>query len=435
MWVAIKSAWALLVGIGFIMLGNGLQGTLLGVRASSEDFGDATTGIIMSGYYVGFFLGSIIVPKFVSRVGHIRVFAALATIASSTVLIHAVFVDPVLWMVMRVVTGFAYAGLYIVAESWLNEVATNKTRGTLLSIYMVVSMGAVGAGQFMLVLSDPDGFVLFILVSVIVSCSLVPLAISTSRAPGFDKPSRISLREIFDACPTGVLVSFLNGLGFGAIFSIGAVYARAIGFSLGETSVFMAASFIAPVFVLWPIGALSDRLDRRLVIFGIAVISAAAAGAVALLTAEASFIWLVIAFGTLGAFSTPIYSLCIAYTNDYLEYEQMVAASAKLVLVNGLGAVAGPVTVATAMSWYGDAAFGWTLGAIYGAIALFVAYRMTVRSSLPSEDQTSYVAVSPRGSMVAAIMTADEMEETGSDNAETDKTGTGEDQIKISETA
>ncbi|MEQ9199254.1 MAG: MFS transporter, partial [Rhodospirillales bacterium] len=248
MWIAIKSAWALLFGIALMMIGNGLQGTLLGVRAGTENFGEIITGLVMSGYYVGFFAGSVIVPRVVSQVGHIRVFAALATIASSTILIHAVFIEPTLWFVMRVLTGFAYAGLYIVSESWLNEVATNKTRGTLLSIYMVISMGALGLGQFFLVASDPNGFVLFIIISVLISLSLIPLVISTARAPGFDKPSRISLREIYEACPTGVVASFLNGMGFGAILSLGAVYGQGVGFTIAEISGFMAVVFIAPVF-------------------------------------------------------------------------------------------------------------------------------------------------------------------------------------------
>jgi MFS family permease len=424
MWDALKSAWALLLGIGLMMVGNGLQGTLLAVRATSEDFGEATTGIIMSGYYVGFFIGSVLVPKYVSSVGHIRVFAALATIASSSVLLHSVFVEPSVWMAMRVITGFSYAGLYIVAESWLNGVSTNSNRGSLLSVYMVVSQGAIAAGQFMLVLSDPDGFILFILVSVVVSLSLVPLALTTTRGPSFDKPTKISLMEVYRASPTGVIGSFLNGLGFGAIFTMGAVYARSIGFSLGEVSIFMAVTFFAPVFTLWPIGVLSDRFDRRIVIVTIALIASALAAVIGLKTDAAPFLLLVVVMGLHTGFQTPIYSLCIAYTNDYLDYEQMVAASSKLVLINGMGAVMGPVSVAAMMGWFGPAAFGWSIAVVYAVLGLFVLYRMSVRGALPADEQTNYVPMSPRGTMVAAAMSAEEMEESSDspqDSAEQDQ--------------
>jgi MFS family permease len=409
-----KSAWALFLGIGLMMLGSGLQGTLLALRATSEEFGEATTGIIMSGYYMGFFVGSVIVPRIVGEVGHIRVFAALATIASSSVLVHAVFVDPWIWTPMRLITGFSYAGLYIVSESWLNGVSTNRNRGALLAIYMVVVQSAIAGGQFLLLTSDPDGYVLFILVSVIVSLSLVPLAITTTRAPTFDKPKKISLMEVYRASPTGVIGSFLNGLGYGAIFSIGGVYASSVGFSLAEVSTFMAVAFFAPVFTLWPIGVLSDRVDRRFVIAGISVLACLSALWIGDLSDAAPFLMILVAMGLHTGFQTPLYSLCIAYTNDYLSYEQMIAASSKLVLVNGMGAVLGPISVATAMGWYGPAAFGWGLAAIYGVLSLFVLYRMTVRQGLPVEDQSAYVAMA-RGTMVAAAMTVEEIEEQSPD--------------------
>lgn len=409
-----KSAWALFLGIGLMMLGSGLQGTLLAVRATSESFGEATTGLIMSGYYMGFFVGSVIVPRILGDVGHIRVFAALATIASSSVLLHSVFVEPWFWTLMRLITGFSYAGLYIVSESWLNGVSTNKNRGALLAVYMVIVQMAIAGGQFLLLTSDPDGHVLFILVSVIVSLSLVPLAITTTRAPTFEKPTKISLMDVYRASPTGVIGSFLNGLGYGAIFSIGAVYASSVGFTIGQVSTFMAIAFFTPVFTLWPVGALSDKIDRRIVIAGVAVLACVSALWIGGLSDAAPFLLLLIAMGLHTGFQTPLYSLCIAYTNDYLNHEQMIAASSKLVLVNGMGAVLGPVSVASAMSWFGPAAFGWALAAIYGALSLFVLYRMSVRQGLPVEDQSAYVAMA-RGTMVAAAMTVEEIEEQSPD--------------------
>ena len=178
MLAAIKSAWALFVGLGMLMLGNGLQGSLLGIRATAEAFPTEVTGLIMSCYFLGFMAGAIVTPKVVGNVGHIRVFAALASTASAAALLHAVFVDPWIWALMRLVTGICYAGLYIVAESWLNERSTNETRGSMLSVYMVVVLGGLASGQFLLNLSDPNSFVLFVLASVLVSMALVPISIS-----------------------------------------------------------------------------------------------------------------------------------------------------------------------------------------------------------------------------------------------------------------
>ncbi len=397
------SCWALLIGMGLVMLGNGLQGSLLGLRATLEGFPTATTGLVMTGYYIGFLAGSQVVPRLVRRVGHIRVFAALASLASIAVLLHTVIVGPLPWMVMRLVTGFAYAGLYVVAESWLNNVSTNRTRGQLLSLYMVIQLGAMAGGQFLLNLADPGGFVLFILISVLVSFALVPILLTVAPAPAFDAPSHVALGDLYRISPLGVVGSFGIGAAHGALFGMGAVFADRAGLTLAEISVFMALALVGGMALQWPIGRLSDRFDRRRVItvttLGAAAVAFAATGGTGI-DARALF-----AVSCLfGGLSLPMYSLCLAHANDRLAPEQMVAASSSLVLIIGVGACLGPIVAALAMSAAGvQGFFGW-LGLVHLAIGLFAVWRMTRRATLPAEDQAPFVAVPRRATSLVATV-------------------------------
>ena len=211
------------------MLGDGLQATLLAVRADQEGFSATITGLIMSSFFVGFLLGSITTPKFTTRVGHIRVFAALAALASAAILVHTVFVQVPVWIALRFVSGFCFAGLYIVAESWLNDRATNETRGKLLSLYMIVTYLGVGAGQLLLNLADPSEHLLFILTSVLISIAVVPLLLSAGSPPAFRESVNISLRELFRLTPLGLVSMFLEGLVTATFFALGPVYGQRIG--------------------------------------------------------------------------------------------------------------------------------------------------------------------------------------------------------------
>lgn len=226
------------------MLGDGLQSTLLGVRASLEGFPTAVTGLIMSTFYLGFLGGAVYAPRFVERVGHIRVFGALASLASAAVLIHGIIVTPVAWSLLRLLSGFCLAGLYIVAESWLNDRATNRTRGQLLSIYMVVTYAGVAGGQLLLNAADPQGLQLFILTSVLISVALVPLLLSAGPAPKFSRQSPLSLRALYTISPLGVVGAFATGMASGALFGFGPVYAESSGLSVSQISFFMTAALL-----------------------------------------------------------------------------------------------------------------------------------------------------------------------------------------------
>ncbi len=229
MYTIISNCWALFLGMGLIMLGNGLQGTLIGVRASLEEFGTTVTGLIMSRYFLGLTIGCCLVPKMIGRVGHIRIFGALASLASTSILVQAIFIDPFTWTAMRLITGFCYSGLFLVAESWLNEAADNGGRGKLLSVYMLVSLGGMAGGQLMINLSSPTGHHLFILASLLISIAVIPILLSATRAPAYEVQENISIVQLYRVSPLGVTGMFLSGMCYGAIFGMGAVYATQIG--------------------------------------------------------------------------------------------------------------------------------------------------------------------------------------------------------------
>jgi len=403
MYSAIASAWALLLGIGLIMLGNGLQGTLLGVRATLEGFPTTVTGFVMTGYFAGFLAGSVLAPRIVARVGHIRVFAALASLASASVLIHAAIVDPWTWGAMRLVTGFSYAGLYIVAESWLNDRATNDTRGQVLSIYMVVAYAGMTFGQLLLNVADPGGFVPFALISVLVSLALVPISLTASPAPAFDTPSRVGLWQLYRISPLGVLGGLGTGMAHGMLFGMGAVYARSVGMTVSEVSLFMGLILLGGLLLQWPVGQVSDWLDRRVVIVSVTLAATALSLLLVLIPDISTQEKLGLVF-LLGGMVLPMYSLFGAHINDHLDPTQMVAASSGYVLINGLGASLGPVSVSFAMSATGPGGFFIALSAVLGAIVLFAAWRMTQRPAVAADARTSFVVMPPRTSPIAGAL-------------------------------
>lgn len=404
MYAAVKNSWPLLLGLGLLMLGNGLQISLVGIRASLEGFPAAVTGLVMSGYYAGFLIGSIVTPKILANVGHVRVFAALASLASSAALIYVVFVDPIVWGAMRLLTGFSFAGLYIVCESWLNDAATNETRGQLLSVYMIIMMGGMAIGQLFLNLADPGGYTLFIFISVLISFALIPMALTANPAPNFTLSTRLKLKELYKISPLGIVGMFAQGITGGAFYGMAAVYGDNIGLSVAQISSFISIMIMGGVILQWPVGRLSDKFDRRMVLMVTTMLSGAAA-LLALYAGESeNFLLFLSAAALFGGFSVPLYSLCIAHTNDHLEPSKMVAASSGLILVNGAGAIFGPILVGPLMSLVGSMVFfGWiAFGHI--AIGIFAIYRMYRAPATPMDEQGTFVAMPVRtGSGVAQM--------------------------------
>ncbi len=400
----VSNSWALFLGLALIMLGNGLQGSLLGVRASIEGFSVPVTGLVMSGYYIGLLAGSTVVPKLVGHVGHVRSFGVLASLASSSILVHAVFIDPAVWWAMRFVTGFSYAGLYIVAESWLNDASENDTRGQLLSFYMLVSFVGLAGGQFMLNIADPSSYKLFVLISVFVSLALVPILASAAKAPGFETAESVSIRQLYRISPLGVGGLLVTGIATGAVFSMASVYAASLGLSVQEISFALGSMIMGGVIMQFPLGRLSDILGRRPVIAGTCIAGAMVAFFAAFAPPQEG--WrLYLLIGLVGALAMPLYSLCVAHTNDYLNPRQMVAASGAVVLVNGFGAAVGAPVTAFAMDIMGSPGFYFTIGASLAVTATFALWRSTRRSAIPAGEQGDFVVMTP--TPISAVMNPD----------------------------
>ncbi|MEA2000912.1 MAG: MFS transporter [Actinomycetota bacterium] len=407
----IGSAWSLFAALGLLLLGNGLLGSVLGIRAQIEGFGTVVTGFVMAFYYVGFLIGAQITPIAVTRVGHVRVFAGLASLASATALLHVVWVNPITWGFARTVTGACLAGLYVVAESWLNTTATNESRGRLLSIYMLVVMGGIGAGQLLLGVADPAGFGLFILGSVLVSLAVLPIALSKSPSPDFDVPPRMRLTELWRKSPIGITGGLGTGVANGALFAMGPVYGIAVGMSVSRISLFMGVMILGAVALQWPIGSWSDRVPRRRSIVAINLMAAGAALAVTQLDPNGP--WLFVAVFLLGGSTFPLYSLSLSHVNDVLESRQMIAASSVFVLVTGIGSVAGPVAASLLMSATDADGLFWAVGGVHLAVGLYAIYRIVAHEGPTVSQQRSYVPIPARASGLIGVLTRNLRTRTG----------------------
>jgi len=293
---------ALLLGFGLMQMGNTLQATLLSVRGGSEGFSPAQIGAVGSGFWVGVVIGSLRCGKVIQIVGHIRAFVALGAIASTAPLLHLLLIDPLAWVLTRALTGFCFAGLFIVVESWLNSAATEETRGQILSIYAMTGLLAGIVGQLLLPATDPAGFRAFCIVAIIIAFALVPIALTRASAPAYEGGgARISIRGLYRQSPFGIVAAFLCGVATSAFFTLGPVFAQRRDLDTGGVAVFMASGTLGGFLMAWPLGWLSDRLDRRLVIIGAAVTATASLlTMMALVPDEASRWILYLCAGVLG---------------------------------------------------------------------------------------------------------------------------------------
>jgi MFS family permease len=350
-------------------------------------------------------------------VGHVRVFAALGSMISAVLVLYPTVADPWAWSVGRLVIGFCFSGVYVTAESWLNNSATNATRGKALSLYMIVQMVGIVAAQGLLVLADPSGYVLFVIPSVLVSLSFAPILLSVSPVPAFGTTKPLSLRRIMEISPLGCVGMFLLGGVFSAQFGMAPVYGAEAGLSVPEISIFVSMFFIGSIVLQYPIGWLSDRMDRRLLICGSAVLMGMG-GAAGFVLGGVLVPLLVTAF-VIGGMSNPLYSLLIAYTNDFLDHDDMAAAAGGMVFINGLGAVTGPLVTGWLMGVIGPQGFFVVIGVLSLTIAAYAAYRMTQRAA---PDQTdSYMAVAPSASPMAVEFAQEVAIETAQDAGEAAK--------------
>ena len=402
MFQVMSASWALFLGMFMLMIGNGLQGTLLGLRGDMEGFSTFALSIVMSGYFVGFLFSSRLTPMLIQRVGHVRVFAALGSTISAVLILYPVLVDPWSWTVGRVIIGFCFCGVYVTAESWLNDASSNETRGKALSLYLMVQMAGIVVAQYIVTQGDVSGYALFIVPSVLVSLAFAPILLSIRPMPQFAQTKPMTIRRLIDASPLGCVGMFLLGGIFSAQFGMSAIYGARVGLSVSQISVFVSVIYVSALIAQYPIGWLSDRIDRRLLILAVGIIGGA--GALLAFFIQDSFSVILISAAILGGTSNPLYALLIAYTNDYLEREDMAAASGGLLFINGVGAIAGPITVGYMMDTLGANGF-WIFSAVLMLMmGVYAAYRMTrrSRSDIDVDDAVSYAAISATSTPIVA---------------------------------
>lgn len=392
------SAWGLFAALALIMIGNGLIGVLIGVRSELEGFDTTTTGLIMAAYFGGFMVGSHLTPRSMARVGHIRVFAGLASLIAATALIHAVFVTPLSWIALRFVFGFAMAGLYVVVESWLNDTVTNDNRGRVMAIYMVISMGGLAIGQMGIGLASPLEQTLFLAAGAVMALAIAPVSLSINSAPEFFLPPPSKPREIWEVAPVGVITAIGAGVANGALLGMAGVYATQVGLPNTRTALFVGAAALGSVLLQWPIGHMSDRMDRRRAIL-LVTLAAAAVGAVGV-GLSGDGIGLVAVMLLLGGLSFPMYSLALSHVVDVLPAGRAVTGSVAIVFLTGVGAIFGPLLASVAMTAIGPSGFFWTITLVHGVIGLFGAYRIAMRPVLEGVKPKPYLSIPARSTYI-----------------------------------
>ncbi len=401
MFQVFAGSWALFLGMFMLMIGNGLQGTLLGLRGDIEGFSTFSLSVVMSAYFLGFLFSSRYTPELIRRVGHVRVFAALGSMISAVLILYPVLVEPWAWTIGRVIIGFCFCGVYITAESWLNDASSNETRGKALSLYMIVQMAGIVFAQWIVSQGDVSGYALFIIPSVLVSLAFAPILLSVRPMPAFASTKPMTIRQVINASPLACFGMFMLGGVFAAQFGMSAVYGNRVGLTVGEISLFVSAIYIAALVLQYPIGWLSDRMDRRVLIIWISLLGGA--GSLIAFLIPGNYALILISGAIVGGTSNPLYALLIAYTNDYLEREDMAAASGGLLFINGLGAIMGPLIVGWMMDGLGANGFWLFTAILMLMVGFYGLYRSTQRSRKTMDTEAvPYAAVSAASTPVVA---------------------------------
>ena len=406
--VVLRSLWPLFLGIFFISLGNGLQGTLSSWRADYEGFSVITTGLVMSGFFVGAFASSLISPNQIKRTGQIRTYAAYASIASTAILIQLLFIEPPVWFVARFLSGFCIVGIMIIVEGWLNSISSNENRGQLFSIHMMVVWGGLAMGQGLFVVDSPAGVNLFLLASILLSISLIPILLTEIKTPEekIELQESLGFKALWKASPSGVATIGISGLASAGFFGVGTIYAIKSGLSISETALFMTLFLGFGALSQWPLGWISDRIDRRKVI--LLCCSIVVGICVLLALFDFSKTIFLILNGLIGASTLPLYSLGVAHTNDRLKPSQMVSASGTIVFVFSVFAALGPFTMSYFLKLFDSFGFLLYLSLVHLVIAVIVFVMMFINEDVDESDQSDFQVMAQRPSLVAMEVIAEE---------------------------
>jgi MFS family permease len=382
--------YSLLLAVAVLLLGSGLLGTTVVLRAESEAFSPGLTGVIMSGFFLGYLIGSYLCPRIVRGVGHIRAFAAFAAAGCVAVLLHGLLVHPMVWLVLRLITGVSMLGLYLVIESWLNATAQHSHRGRLFAVYMSVNLLALAAGQYMILIYGATGVAPFALVAIFFALALVPVALTRLEAPALVAMPELGLRRLYGISPLGAMGALINGLAIGAFWGLGPLFGRDIGLGDAGVALFMSALVLGGALLQWPIGHLSDRHDRRTVLLGV---SAAAGLAAALVFAlvDISTAGVIVAAVLCGGFGFSVYSLSVAHTNDHLEQGQILGATRGLLMLSGIGSTVGPVLAGLLIGLSTARVLMAYMAVMFACLAAFAWLRMRAPVAVPVDEQAEFV--------------------------------------------
>lgn len=400
---------AVLLGAGTMMLGYGLLGTLLAVRMSMEGVSPFIAGVVMAAFYAGQMVGALHVRHVIEGIGHIRAFAAFAALFAAAALIHVLMVDPIMWGVLRFAEGYVVAGLFMCIESWLNDRASNQTRGAIFSLYMVILYGANAATQFLLTTADTKSATLFMVTSILLSLALVPIALNRGPAPALPEHSPFGVRKLLAVSPLGMMGCVASGLTLGPFYAIAPRYAERLGFDTWGIAMLVASGILGGMLGQWPIGRLSDRIERRKVLFGVAVLvtvtSVALVGLTLWLQASAvSMGWpLFVLIGLLGIGAFTLYPLSVAHANDFIESHHFVAASGALLLAFSVGATIGPIASSALMEAIGPAGLFVFTGVSCFGLALFALWRHKVAPPAPEESKGRFEPITSTSLALAEL--------------------------------
>lgn len=376
---ALAPVAALLLSVSLLLTGQGLMGTLLPVRATLEDFSTVAIGTFGATYFLGFTIGCLKSGELLQRVGHVRVFLAMVALASASPLLHGLVLTPFVWSLLRLLTGFCLAALYVVIESWLNEQSSNENRGIVFATYAMITLTVLAAGQMMTLLYDPSGLQLFAIAAVLVSIAAIPVALSTSPTPEVPLTAKLDIRRLYRISPAGTLGCLSCGLANGSFWALAPVFAGGVMSDVSLAAWFMTSVVLGGAIAQWPLGSLSDRFGRRPVLIGVSVAAALAGMALVTSTGSPSFVAVNLLGACWGALSLPLYTIAVAQTNDYAEPGEYVNVSGGLLLMYGIGATIGPIAASATMTLYNSSGLFVFTAAIHVLLALFAVYRVLRR--------------------------------------------------------
>jgi MFS family permease len=396
---------ALLISVSILLTGQGLQGTLLPVRASLENFPTFAIGAMGAAYFLGFTLGCLKGGELVRRVGHVRVFLAMSALASASPLVHALVVQPAAWGLLRLVTGFCFAVLYVVIESWLNERSSNETRGIVFSTYAMITLTVFALGQMLTLLYDPAEFELFVIASVLVSIGAVPIALSTTQTPEQPHTASVDIPRLFNISPSATLGCLVAGLANGAFWSLAPVFTGSVSDGTSLAAWFMTSAVVGGAVLQWPIGLLSDRYSRRGTLIAVTIIGCGVGLVLGLYPQNISFVTVNLLGAAWGALAFPLYTISVAYANDHAESHEYVTVSSGLLLMYGVGATIGPF-IASALMTVRDPGYLFVYAALsHGILAIYILFRTTQSDVTEIEDPITF------GEALAATQTASQIYE------------------------